>query len=145
MMEKRNNPESSCRCFQQFSFCSSFPFGFVLLQIQCDKLTIHTLQLYSSYSSGLKPTLYLPLPPSSGSFSLFFLFRHTILAFLFFSLLSVEASDLESMPFHSTSITFCFEKITLCLLLLPKICFLMWVLSSPFFVPGTLWFFLSIS
>lgn len=144
---KRYNPQSSCGFFPQLASDLLFLSVLSLLQIQCDRLISHTSTVILQLFIGSKPTLYLPLPPSSGSWSLLFLLSSPLTqSVLFFSssLLSVEAAGLQSMPFHSASITFCSEEITFCLLFLPKICFMKWAPSSRVSVPGTLWFFQSI-
>lgn len=49
---KRNNPQSFCHSFPQLGCWSSSPFSFALLQIQYDRLTIHTTEIYFSCSSA---------------------------------------------------------------------------------------------
>lgn len=83
---------------------------------------------------GLKPTLSLFFPPSLLEVVSKTVFCTSLFPHRLCSLLNVEG--LHPMPFHSSSITFCSEKITFSFLSPPKICFSKWVLTSPFTFPA---------
>lgn len=124
MMEKRkDNPQSFCHCFPLLGFGSpSSPLSFGHVQIQCDRLS---LQLDFSCSS-----IWIPVCELKQSFAPLFLFPLRVP--------SVVWVSKAHSPCFSNKITFGCERITFCLLFLPKIFYSSCLPPPPFLVAGIL-------